>query len=79
MMGKPTNLEPAVGRLLVVADGSTWTIREVRPDGSLTLEDSFSPDVIIDPATYKPEDGEWIAADMESLRAYARLIGLELI
>jgi hypothetical protein len=78
-MGNPTNLEPAVGRLLVTEDGSTWIIREVFPHGTLKLEDSFSPGVIIDNVTYNPDEGEWIAADMESLRAYARLIGLKLI
>jgi|GEM_PF-6151510 hypothetical protein len=76
MTNRPTNLEPAVGRLLVTAEGYTWVITVVHPDGALDLHDPS-------PTAYEERNaavhtGDWIAADMDTLRAYARLTGLEL-
>jgi hypothetical protein len=73
-----TNLEPAVGRLLVTAEGDTWEIMKIFPDGSLALRDVFSEDISIDHVPFAPDKGEWIARDMRSLETWARLTGVNL-
>ena len=73
-----TNLEPAVGRLLVTAEGDVWELMRIFSDRTLALRDVFSEDISIDHVPFAPDRGEWIARDMFSLETWARLTGVKL-
>ncbi len=84
MIDRPTNLEPAVGRLLVEPDNMrsdgwvVWRIEKVEHKGEdirLTMSDPMNPEARLRQTRYKPESKAWIAPNMTMLEAYARLVG----
>jgi hypothetical protein len=73
-----TKLEPAVGRLLVTPEVYVWEITAVHLDGGLDMRDPMNPKCELNDIPFLPHEGEWIARDLPTVQAWARLMGVKI-